>query len=283
MELWQLQQRQSLPLESKIVHSQNVIKQWHEHFDGKVYVSFSGGKDSTVLLHLVRELYPEVPAVYVDTGLEYPEIRDFVKTIDNVIWLKPKLSFKQVIDKYGYPVISKEQSGWIYDARTGKTEKQKLRINKVSKKWQYLINAPFKISDRCCYYLKKKPIKDFEKESNLHPYLGIIAQESSRRTQEYLKFGCNSFNAARPVSKPLSVWLEQDIWNYLKSYNIPYSKIYDMGESRTGCIFCMFGCHLEKEPNRFQRMKVSHPQLYEYCITKLGLGNVLDYINVKYK
>lgn len=278
-----LAQRQSLPLEAKIILSQQRIRQWYEYWEGNVYISFSGGKDSTVLLYLVRELYPEVPAVFIDTGLEYPEIRDFVKTIDNVVWLKPKLSFKQVIDKYGYPVISKEQSGWIYDARTGKTEKQKLRINKVSKKWQYLINAPFKISDRCCTYLKKNPVKDFEKETGFHPYIGIKAQDSSRRKMDYLKNGCNAFNFSRPISKPLAVWLEQDIWNYLKLKKLPYSKIYDLGEQNTGCIFCMFGCHLEKEPNRFQRMKVSHPQLYEYCITKLGLGNVLDYINVKYK
>jgi len=290
MELWQLQQRQSLPLESKIVHSQNVIKQWHEHFDGKVYVSFSGGKDSTVLLHLVRELYPEVPAVYIDTGLEYPEIRDFVKTVDNVIWLKPKLSFKQVIDKYGYPVISKEQSQYIYQYRTAKSEKTKqLRWYgdskgrfKISNKWKYLVDAPFKISDQCCTYLKKQPIKKYEKETGLHPFIGTMASESERRQGNYLRFGCNAFDLKNPISRPLSIWNDVDIYKYLKQYDIPYSKIYDMGESRTGCMFCMFGCHLEKEPNKFQRMKKTHPQLYDYCINKLDLKTVLEYIHVKY-
>ena len=47
-------------------------------------------------------------------------------------------------------------------------------------------------------------------------------------------------------------------------------------------MFCMFGAHLEKEPNRFQRLKETHPKQYDYCINKLGLGEVLDYINVKY-
>lgn len=117
MEKWQLQQLQGLPLEVKIKKTQERIKEWYEHFDGQVYVSFSGGKDSTVLLHIVREIYPDVEAVFVDTGLEYPEIRDFVKTFDNVTWLKPKMNFKQVIEKYGYPLISKEVSQKIYEYR----------------------------------------------------------------------------------------------------------------------------------------------------------------------
>ena len=114
----ELQQYQSLPLQSKINMTQQRIKAWVEHYgeDG-VYVSFSGGKDSTVLLYLVRELYPNVPAVFVDTGLEYPEIRQFVKTFRNVTWLKPKKTFKQVIKEYGYPFISKEVSEKAYYAK----------------------------------------------------------------------------------------------------------------------------------------------------------------------
>lgn len=114
---------QHLSLDLKIAMTKSRICQWHNAFGGDVYVSFSGGKDSTVLLHLVRELYPEVPAVYVDTGLEYLEIKDFVKTIDNVTWLRPEMNFKEVILKYGYPIISKEQSAFIQEYRTTKSEK----------------------------------------------------------------------------------------------------------------------------------------------------------------
>ena len=78
-----------------------------------------------MLLHLVRELYPDVPAVFIDTGLEYPEIREFVKTFENVEWLKPKMNFKQVIQKYGYPFISKEVSNCVYGARKYLTELNK--------------------------------------------------------------------------------------------------------------------------------------------------------------
>jgi len=80
---------QSWSLERKIQVTQTRIIDWYQTWDGAVYVSFSGGKDSTVLLDLVRRIYPDVPAVFCDTGLEYPEIRDFVKTKDNVEWIKP--------------------------------------------------------------------------------------------------------------------------------------------------------------------------------------------------
>jgi 3'-phosphoadenosine 5'-phosphosulfate sulfotransferase (PAPS reductase)/FAD synthetase len=109
---------QSMPLNIKVRMTQNRIRGWvDEYGEDGVYVSFSGGKDSTVLLDIVRKMYPGIVAVFVDTGLEYPEIRDFVKTFDNVEWLKPKKTFRQVIEEYGYPFISKEVSERVYGAR----------------------------------------------------------------------------------------------------------------------------------------------------------------------
>ena len=78
-------------------------------------------------------------------------------------------------------------------------------------------------------------------------------------------------------------WTDKDVWDYIKLRNLSYSEIYDMGERQTGCSFCMFGVNREKGENRFQRMKKRHPKLWNYCIHKLGLKEVLDYINVDYE
>ena len=112
-----LYQMQALPLSAKIKMTEYRIREWVDCYgeDG-IYISFSGGKDSTVLLDMVRKSYPGVPAAYVDTGLEYPEIRTFVKQQENVEILRPKMNFRETIEKYGYPFIGKEVAGCVYGA-----------------------------------------------------------------------------------------------------------------------------------------------------------------------
>ena len=108
-----LKTMQAWSLERKIQVTQTRLIEWYQKFKGKVYVSFSGGKDSTVLLHIARQLYPDIEAVFVDTGLEYPEIREFVKSFDNVTWLRPEMNFREVVTRYGYPLISKNISHMV--------------------------------------------------------------------------------------------------------------------------------------------------------------------------
>ena len=107
---------QSLPYEVKLTMTQNRIRGWYNHWQGQVYVSISG-KDSTVVLDIVRKMFPDVVAVFVDTGLEYPEVRELALSHDNVIKLYPKKPFWQVVRDEGYPVISKEVSECIANAR----------------------------------------------------------------------------------------------------------------------------------------------------------------------
>ena len=108
--LYTLRIRQNYPLDMVEHFTELIIKQYYYFCEGRVYVAFSGGLDSRVLGHIVRRLFPDVQFCFSDTGLEYPEIREFVRTFDNVIWMRPKMSFKQVLDRYGFPILSKEIS-----------------------------------------------------------------------------------------------------------------------------------------------------------------------------
>ena len=280
-----LKNMQGMDLSWKIQTTMAKIMEYYHHFDGKVYVSFSGGKDSTVLLHIVRQMYPDIPAIFVDTGLEYPEVKEFVKSWDNVEIVRPAKTFKQVIELFGYPLVSKKMAGYVGFGEG---------------KWWYLVDAPFKISDYCCDVMKKQPGHHYQKATGRHPIIGTLAEESIMRRNEWLRSGCNAFDGKEPISKPLSFWTEQDILQYLKEYNVPYCPLYGdivadkkgklstTGIHRTGCIFCGFGCHMEKEPNRFQQLKETHPKIWEYCMKPweeggLGMKEVLDYVHVKYE
>lgn len=338
-EAWELKQMQSLSLESKIRMTQRRIRDWYDYWDGMVYVSFSGGKDSTVLKHIVDSMFDDVPALFVNTGLEYPEIQKFAMSQPNVVTVRPEMRFDEVIKKYGYPAISKDISNCVYWAKRGSpTRLARIKGTHTKKdgspsmfncsKWEFMLDAPFEVSNECCKIMKKKPSAKYEKETGRKPMLGLMAEESLKRKDAWLKTGCNAFDLKRPQSQPMAFWTEQDVLQYLKKYDIPYCSVY--GEivptsdeeqiegqmttfdvlndyegtllkttkcSRTGCIFCMFGCHLEKEPNRFQKLKETHPRQYKYCIDGgemvdgkwqpskdgLGLGKVLDYIGVNYK
>lgn len=182
---YDLKQMQSLPLEAKIRMTQERIRQWHEYWDGQVYVSFSGGKDSTVLKHIVDGMYNDVPALFVNTGLEYPEIQKFVKDIKEGKWdcfnsdveiVRPEMRFDEVLKKYGYPVISKEVSLKIFETRkcpngyssqsfdSNSQKVQRYGSRFDLSKYKFLIGAPFLISHKCCDAMKKKPSKKYEKQ-----------------------------------------------------------------------------------------------------------------------
>jgi 3'-phosphoadenosine 5'-phosphosulfate sulfotransferase (PAPS reductase)/FAD synthetase len=296
IELRQLKQRLALSLDEKIKYSIDRIMEWYAYWDGLVYVAFSGGKDSTVLAHLVRSVYPDVPLVFCNTGLEFPETISFVKTIDNLTVLRPKLSFKQVLDKYGYPVVSKKMAEYIYQATNAKgdTATRRLRmtgiktngeysqLSKISKRWQFLVDhKSIKVAAHCCNIMKKYPSKAYGKETKRYPYTGEMVSEGGERRKTYLTYGCNAYKlSSQPKSTPLAIWTEKNIWDYIKRFNVVYSKIYDMGYTRTGCIYCGFGVHLEKGLNRFQRLKQTHPDRWRYCMDKLGLREVMKVYGV---
>lgn len=297
----QLRQLQALPLDEKIAIAQKAIREFVEHFgvDG-IYISFSGGKDSTVLIHLCRQLYPQLVGLYSDTGLEFPEIRDFVKTFDNITIVTPKMHHREMLKKCGYPVVSKEQAEWIYRIRGGTSsaaiQKAFYGYNldgtptrfKLSEQWKYLLNAPFNIGSGCCKEMKMKPIAEYVKQTKRVPIIGTTASESALRAQKFMQNGYYTLEGKKAQCTPMSIWTDDDVWEYIHRFKLPYCKIYDMGYDRTGCVFCMFGAHLDKEPNRFQKLQRTHPDLWRYCMKSyddggLGLREVLEYMGIPYE
>ena len=173
--------------------------------------------------------------------------------------------------------------------------------------------------------MKKAPAKLFNKQTGKKPILATMADESLLRQTDWLRSGCNSFEGKKAASKPMSFWTEQDVLQYIKQRGLRIASVYgevvyaeepdqlrfesigiyssDMerlkttGCERTGCMFCPFGCHREKSPTRFERLKETHPRQYAYCIgggeynangkwqpnkNGLGLGHVFDEVNAIY-
>ena len=184
-------------------------------------------------------------------------------------------------------------------------------------KWKFLLDAPFNISNKCCNVMKKEPAHRYCKETGKKPMLATMADESRLRTQRWLINGCNGFNMKQPTSTPMAFWTEQDVLHYIKENNLPICSVYgevivdyekegqlngqidyfDLGLckdnrelkttgcSRTGCMFCGFGCHLEKPgEGRFERMKETHPKIYDYVMRSeekggLNYKEIIDWLN----
>ena len=194
-----LQELQDLPLEEKLEITKRRIIEWYYLHDGKVYVSFSGGKDSTVLLHIVRQIYPDVPAVYCDTGLEFPEVKEHVKRFENVVVLRPKMSFREVLEKYGWCYPSKDVANvleyakrgavWAINRMNGKEKDGTCRENSYKQrytKWKFLVDSPFPISSKCCNVMKKRPMHEYEKETGRAKIIGTMADESNARRDSWI-------------------------------------------------------------------------------------------------
>lgn len=295
-----LLQRQCLPLDAKVQMSLDRIRAWYEHWDGEVYLSFSGGKDSLVLKHLTRRRYADVPAVFSNTGLEYPEIVQFVKEEQlrdpNIIIVRPKRTFRDVVLNEGYPVVSKKVSRQLRILKTKKDSaswansyrlydtgiKMDGAFSKASKlpdKYRPLLQKKWNATELCCDILKKEPLKTYATQTGRKPMTGTMVGEGGQRAKLHI---CNTYDAKEPISHPMLFWTEADVWEYIRTNGLDYSPIYDMGETRTGCMFCMFGVQFEKGTNRFQRMATSHPKQHKYCVEDLGMGQVLTDLGVPF-
>ena len=277
----------NMNLQSKIVQTKSLIrKAVHEFGIDKVYISYSGGKDSTVLSHIAKSMYPNILHLFANTTNEYPETIEHVKwekeeNDTNIISVLPKDSrgevwtFKKVVQYYGYPMFSKRVSNAIrtyqhaLSART-KSNSQDY-ISRNFKKYERFKELP--ISDKCCDKLKKEPLRRKAKELGLEcAILGILASESYQREKDWLEYGCNVFHQRKDNQcRPLSFWTDEDILDYINEYNVKISKLYEMGYTRNGCMYCGSGVQLESEgENRYQKLKKTHPVQYNYFIKNFG-------------
>lgn len=277
-----LKERQAWTLAQKVDHALATIDVFISRMGGidKVYCSFSGGKDSTVLLHLCRILYPDILAVFCSTGNEYPEIIQFVreqaKKGANIQVIRPEITPRQVWAKYGLPLIGKETAQKVHKVRFNPNAATASIIMGtgffcLAKKWRYLITESYETSSQCCDILKKRPFHKFEKITGRRPIIGVMADESDLRKGQYIKAGgCNVFGE-KAASRPLSIWTEADVWQYIEEQRLDIADIYHKGAARTGCMGCGFGAQFADD-RRFSILLDNHPKAYDMVMNYTNNG-----------
>lgn len=324
------------------------LMEFYVRTKGNCYLSCSGGADSIVLYDICKKVEQmngwKFKVVFSDTGLEEPTVRATALAIPEITVVRPEMSFLEVLSKKGYPIVSKEVSECVNNARkhltgggTTDTSNKSVdwknlpqRVQKIlgkladkrgipdksrfnRQKYKPLINAPFRISNECCNIMKKKPLSKIEEK----PIIATMTEESENRKTAWLKTGCNSFEG-KVASRPMSFWTKQDVLNYVKYYNIKVADCYGevipvdkdnkptfeetkdhymfSGVQRTGCIYCMFGSHLDTQKggiSRFELLRRTQPQLFDYCMkggkfdaeglwiphNGLGMAFVIEWLN----
>lgn len=275
MDLQTLRQRQAWTLNQKIDHSLGVIEQFNSHFNGQVFVSFSGGKDSCVMLSLVELIIPQVPCLFIMTGCESPSVCRFIRQMKaeghNIEMARPQKTLRQVFAECGFPLVSKEVSHDIAAVRRNPycaSSRKKLWLanpHHIPERWMFLLNEPYNVSDRCCFWLKKQPSHEYIKRTGRHPYLGLLADEGYTRQTAYIsRGGCNSFrddDKQIATSWPLAIWNEADVWQYIRDRKIKVPDIYAKGATRTGCMGCGFG--VQRSTEGLEVMRREWPRWYD--------------------
>lgn len=312
IKIMQLRNYQAMPLGAKIRRTEHLIREWYEAHDGLVYLARSFGKDSDALADIIYRMYPDIPHVFANTGNELDSVIEHMQEElykgYPIVVVKPKMTFWEIVNKYGWPVISKRMSDYIGRVRrtTSDTVRRRHLLgqkkdgspspkSKISNKWQYLINAEFKTTNKCCGILKNNPTSEFRKDTGRKAFVAVMATESEQRLNSYLNYGgCNAFDQLDPTSRPIMFWTEQDVLRYILDYNVTIAsaygeikenckgELYCTEEQRTGCKFCMFGVHLTKGENRIQRLARVEPHSY-YEFGRRGGFEIMKTIGVDYK
>lgn len=332
----QMTAMQNLPYEIKVKRAAIRVREFIEKCDElgfNTHISV-GGLDSITLLYFIRSLGYDIPAISV-SGLEDKSIIKIHKEI-GVQSLKPGKPKTEVLQEFGFPVLSKRIAGKIetlqHPTERNKTVRHAIITGecgaqghfaknsrmKLPQKWLELFAgyenenegtnyeiAPFKVSNKCCLYMKEKPCDKWAKEHNSKPFLGLMASEGGQREDALVEHGCNYFGKNVIRSAPFAPFLRQDLLQLALDLNVPvpeiYGKIerktdgtlYTTGAQRTGCQMCGFGVHMEKRPHRFDKLRQRNPKEWEFWMykccadpdtgEKYGWGRVLNYIGVEWE
>lgn len=334
----QMADLQSAPYRYKLVMAEGKAREFYEEIvenrGMNVHVSV-GGLDSITLYYFFKQIGLDVPAISV-SSLEDKSIQQVHRQM-GITAIAPHKSKVEVLQEFGFPVISKAKASKIENLQTPGSEKQTFihaimtgemgeqgyygssQRLKLPDKWIKLFGghyrehrpdldcqvAPFRVSAKCCHWMKEDPCDAWAKENNSVPYLGLMASEGGQREHGLVKNGCSYYSKTTTRSCPFATWTRQDLLQLALDLKVPVPAVY--GEicrnedgllytteaQRTGCTMCGFGIHIEKRPHRFDRLRRDNPQEWEFwmfhCVTnpdtgeKYGWGRVLDYIGVGWR
>jgi len=315
MERWEWAQKSSLPYEGKLTLAKLRAREFYEHEHGHVFCSVGGLDSMTLLLFLRKYVSRDILGVSV-SSLEDKSIQEVHRQFDNMIILKPLKSKIQVLKEFGYPIISKsiadrieliqnptEKNTTVRNAivtgQTGDYGGNKYsRFMRLPDKWRRLFidqAAPFKVSGKCCYYMKERPCDLYSRETGQSLYMALMISEGGRRAMALMQHGCNYYGKTVTRSCPFAIFSRQDILRLALELGTPVPKIY--GEikrqpngllettraRRTGCTMCGFGIHMERRPHRFDRLREDDPKQWAFWMYDQGWGLVLDYIGIPWE
>ena len=265
-----------------------IAKYGEENF----YLSFSGGKDSTVLHHLLDMAIPgnKIPRVFSNTGIEYNAIVEFVRERERedsrFVTIYPRQNIKQMLERVGYPFKSKEHSQRVHEYQgkhiiseylqryiDGKDKSGQHKGFQCPKMLRYQFTEDFnlKVSNLCCKELKKKPIDHYMRESGRTARMtGMMREEGGQRANMncvLIKDG--SIVAFHPLAKVTHEWEE---W-FINEYDIKICKLYyePYNLKRTGCKGCPYSFDLQEQlkmmdiyfPNERKQCEIIWKPVYE--------------------
>lgn len=285
----ELDRLRALPLDEKIEWSKTCIIRALAALKTPS-LAFSAGKDSTVLLHLVRQFSPNIITIWGNTTIEFPECIQFAKRLQrewnlNFYEARPDRSFWWIVENYGWPLMGKTFGVGGVAHKESREQFFDDLAERGELNGDYAIQAEVPISSACCTFLKERPSEKLQKALGVDGvFLGILASESRQRMFNFLQYG-EWYKPKGGVWKchPLAIWTDDDIWAYIRRFNVPYASLYDMGyytdfgdfvcHKRNGCMFC--GMDIKFKDNHLSIMRRTHPQIWRFLMLKKGLGKVL--------